>query len=916
MAPKDPNFSNKFVVASKIFVSVIPDSNTLIPEKLASTAQTDVPSNVYLLDTPEDDGSWFKYMKVAKTPELFEEACSIYPKYWKVYYRHALYYIYTRDSSKAFEVFNEALKSVNDFDLHVKYLVFLYHTASIHEYIGSLINAIDKAGFDYRSDTLWMEWAIMLVKIYNCNLLALGMTSGLLPDIFTLDQNLLKTPLVPSETEQLVFRSPNSLDPSNRTYLEMYGELNSLRNLFHRWLKTPTNNMRALWDSYSNFENTVDSTGTLSSKLLGEMKTVINLSMRSYERITELYSKVYPIKPASYEGTMSSPESVAEAVGYWMEIIMFEESNPLEVDNELVVERVVYNFERALCPLVFSREMWYRYFQYLLFTDKRELAISKVKMALSTYLKEDDKLRFVLALYLQESGEVDKAHEEFASLVAPGLKSSELDSEVKEEVKLRSLLECKDYLSYEKSELDGIVHYLNFVRREMGNHAWREHVQLILAKSDLNSWELYWYAASTELRCFRDYDRAVQILKQAQSKMAFNFGYMVLFFNTLLNVGKHNDVRILISELIVGSLDKGSKMTELDRETLWNFWMNMEYLYGTAETFDNVKNLYLSSVISSKLELDTFTEKSKHTAEGPKFPLYADVEEAFKKSGSTSKRQIANDFSAIVESRKKLFCSGVSFDHLDKIFKFNVFNHGSPDAKGGELSRDAGVQPPVHDKLPAVAASTEVKKEPDHVENEDKLPKKDTKRARGKKTKAQASEKGDEVVVEATRTHADEPVLLVKYGTKIARPNVSKLSEIEPKMTTSLESLLQLHSSRRPIMPPKFRTLDSTSTPCKALFDFIRILPSSRDNKFSNLYVNTESVDYLIRTVENMDLDNIEIDQYEPLPTNLTAQLKETDETLNEKSFEFNQGLENILRFLQDNSHFEDRPGKRQKIAI
>ncbi|BAM38651.1 conserved hypothetical protein [Theileria orientalis strain Shintoku] len=908
MVPKDPNFSNKFVVASKIFVSVIPDSNTLIPEKLASTAQSEVPSNVYLLDTPEDDGSWFKYMKVAKTPELFEEACSIYPKYWKVYYRHALYYIYNRDSSKAFEVFNEALKS---------YLVFLYHTASIHEYIGSLVNAIEKAGFDYRSDTLWTEWAIMLVKIYNCNLLALGMTSGLLPDIFAQDQNLLKTPLVPSETEQLVFRSANSLDPSNRTYLEMYGELNSLRNLFHRWLRTPTNNMRALWDSYSIFENTVDSTGTLSSKLLGEMKTVINLTMRSYERITELYSKVYPIKPASYEGTMSSQENVSEAVGYWMEIIMFEESNPMEVDNELVVERVVYNFERALCPLVFCREMWYRYFQYLLFTDKREQAISKIKMALGTYLKEDDKLRFVLALYLQESGEVDKAHEEFASLVAPGLKSSELDSEVKEEVKLRSLLECKDYLAYEKSELDGIVHYLNFVRREMGNSAWREHVQLILAKSDLNSWELYWYAASTELRCFRDHDRAVQILKQAQSKMAFNFKYMLLFFNTLLNVGKHNDVRILISQLIVGSLDKGSKMTEADRENLWNFWMNMEYLYGTAETFDNVKSLYLSSVVSSKLGIDTFTEKSKHTTEVPKFPLYSDVGEAFKKSGSTSKRQIANDFSAIVESRKKLFCSGVSFDHLDKIFKFNVLHHDAPEPKGAQLSPEARGHLAARDILGPVAPATEVKRESEHVENEDRLPRKDTKKGRGKKAKPQASERGDdEVVPEATRAHPEEPVSLVKYGTRISRPNVTKLSEIEPKMTTSLESLLQLHGSRRPIMPPKFRTLDATSTPCKALFDFIRILPSSRDNKFSNLYVNTESVDYLIRTVENMDLDNVEVDQYEPLPINLAAQLKETDETLNEKSFEFNQGLENILRFLQDNSHFEDKPGKRQRIAI
>uniref|UniRef100_A0A3B0MEK4 Suppressor of forked protein (Suf), putative n=1 Tax=Theileria annulata TaxID=5874 RepID=A0A3B0MEK4_THEAN len=929
MAPRDSDLSNKFIVTKKIFVSVLPDSNTLIPGKFKATTEADLPSNIYLLDTPEDDNSWFKHIKVCKNTELLEESCSLYPKYWKVYYRHALYYINKNDMPKASQVFTEALK----------FLVFLYHTASIHEYIHSLINAIEMAGLDYRSDIIWREWALILVKIYNCNLLSLNMTSGLLPDLFSMDQNVLKTPLIPNETEQIAFRSPANFDKDKRTYLALYGEVNALRNLFHRWLKTPTNNMRSLWDAYSIFENTIDSSGTLSTKLLGDNKNVINLSMRAYEvlfyihlKITELYSKVYPIKAYSYEGTLSSKSKVKRGINNWMEIIKYEESNPLETDRQTLIERVIFNFERSLCPLVFSREMWYRYFQFLLFSDRRSEAIEKLELVLNNYLKDDEKLRFVLALYLDESGEPEKAHEHFAMLVLPGLrnKSSDLEQDLSGELKLRKLLQCKDFMSHEKSELGGIIHYLNFVRKERDVSEWREEVQLILSKSDLSSWDLYWYAASTEMRCFKDYDRAIQILKQAQSKISFDFNYTLLFLNTMLNVGKHNDVRVLLSELIAGSMDKSSKITETDRDHLWNFWLNMEYLYGSSDQFNKVKSLYVSSMISAKLSLDTFSEQFMQGSKPTVFALYSDISEAFEKSTTNSKRKIAQDLGAIVESRRKLFCSGIDFEHLDNIFKFNLFfgavglSSYPPDTNG--VSRNSVDDSTVTTQLPSTnvadhdtadrSEGTEDQNQQVKTDLVEKADKSKTKKTKTKKGKPQPQDNEPEELKDFTDKPTQEYVSAIKYGTKICRPNVSRLSEIEPKMTTSLESLVQLHGSKRPILPPKFRPLDSTGTPCKALFDFIRLLPSSKDNKFSNLYVNTESIDYLIRTVENMDLGNIEIDQYQPLPTNLSNQLKQTDETLNEKSFEFNQGLENILRFLQDNALFDERPVKKQKIAI
>eukprot|EP00375_Theileria_parva_P002976 XP_765657.1 hypothetical protein [Theileria parva strain Muguga] len=865
MAPRDSDLSNKFIVTKKIFISVLPDSNALIPEKFQTIAESDLPSNIFLLDTPEDDNSWFKHIKVCRSTELLEEACSLYPKYWKVYYRHALYYIYKNDTHRASQVFTEALKVLNDYDLHLKFLLFLYHTASIHEYIHSLINAIEMSGLDYRSDIIWREWALILVKIYNCNLLSLNMTSGLLPDLFSMDPNVLKTPLIPSDTEQIAFRSPANFDKDKRTYLTLYGEVNALRNLFHKWLRTPTNNMRSLWDAYSIFENTIDSSGTLSTKLLGDNKNIINLSMRAYERITELYSKVYPIKAASYEGTVSSNSGVQVAIDNWMDIIKYEETNPLETDRQSLIERVIFNFERALCPLVFSREMWYKYFQFLLFSDRRS----------------QEKLRFVLALYLDESGEPERAHEHFAMLVLPGLRGkTDLDQDLTGELKLRKLLQCKDFMSHEKSELGGIIHYLNFIRREKHVSEWREEVQLILSKSDLSSWDLYWYAASTEMRCFKDYDRAIQILKQAQTKISFNFNYTLLFLNTMLNIGKHNDVRVLLSELIVGSLDKSSKITETDRGHLWNFWLNMEYLYGTAEQFNKVKSLYVSSMISAKLSLDTFTEKFTQGSRPTVFALYSDITEAFEKA-SNSKRKMAQDLGAIVESRRKLFCSGIDFEHLDNIFKFNItfgtsysVDHNPTNIHTNHVSNtvsntvsetsNVNVEQDQQDSVDLDNVDLVDNADLSDVDEASKLPKRIN-------PNLQDNPKLKEFTHEPR-----EYMTVIKYGTKICRPNVSRLSEIEPKMTTSLESLVQLHGSKRPILPPKFRPLDSTGTPCKALFDFIRLLPSSKDNKFSNLYVNTESIDYLIRTVENMDLGNIEIDQYQPLPTNLSNQLKQT----------------------------------------
>ncbi|AFZ80492.1 hypothetical protein BEWA_033450 [Theileria equi strain WA] len=879
MAERGATGSGKVITASQLLVSLLPDSSTLLPDKLSSITNKDIPSSSLLLDSPEDDNLWFKYLKITKTPELFEDACVMYPKYWKVHHRHALYYIFNEDTRKAYEIYNEAFKSVNDYDLQLKYLIFLYHTASIHEYIASVISAVDTVGMDYRSDLLWRELVIIVVKIYNCNLLSHGMTTGLLPDLFSADALSTSVPLIPSDAEQMVFRGVNTLSGGNKTYIQLYGEINYLRKLFQRWLHTPTNNMRTLWDAYSTFENSASSTSVLSTKILGDMKTVINLSMRTYEKISELYSKVYPIKPASMESSKPGGSfNVADNIKYWLDIIKYEETNPMETTQDIITERVLFTFERALVPLVFCSEMWYNYFQFLLFIEQKDKAITTLRLALEKYLKDDDKLRFVLASFLEEVGDNESAALEFGLLVSPGLKTSGMDENLKTELQLRQLLECKSYLKGGDSISDGIIHYLNFVRRERGMNAWREEIQILFTRSEIKSWEIYWYAANTELRCFDDKDRAVSILRQGQSKMTFNLKYTLLYLNTMLNIGKMNDVRMLLCELIIEETADGenkSKLTMSDKNALWNFWLHMEHYFGTTEQFDNVKALYISSKLSSEVSLDTFTEKSRKSMQNSFYQVFSDVGEVFiKKNMGSSKRKAVTELNSIIESRKKLFCAGVSFADLDNIFFFK-----SKSGKSGEVTEGTTTTSIMETMQP-----TEV------------IPSNETQDAKR------------------------------NYSLKIARPNISRLSPVDPTLTTSLEALVQLHGTKRPLLPPKSRALDASGTPSKALFDFLRILPSGRDEgaTFANLYVTSESVEYLLKTLDAMNLDSIDLQDYVPIPYNQIVSMKSVLNQLsstNDTSFEFNQGLFNILRFLEEHTNIDDKDScepdtKKQKIAI
>ncbi|CDR97774.1 -mRNA 3'-end-processing protein RNA14 [Babesia bigemina] len=879
----------RVVTANKLLHSVLHGSSPLLPPMLNGVKPKNEPGKAVLLESIEDDQVWFTYIKASKDGGLLEEACRVFPNYWKAHHRCALYHVYHKQTRKAFDAYVSAMKEMDDYDLYICYLKFLYCMASVHEYIAGLFTAVDKVGMDLRSDPLWRELIVVLVKIYNCNLMDHNVHTGLLPNLFPPDSETVSVsiPLYPSETEQVVFRGVNSLDKGEQTYVQLYGDVNHIRKMFHRWLRSPTNNLKQALDGYSAFENIASAANVLCTKLLSEAKTTYETSVAVYEKLSGMYRNVLPAQPARRR--QLNAEQTAEQqrqVGFWTEIIKYEESNPLGLPASELAARVLFTLRGALSPHIFSDSLWYMYFQFLLANDRREKAVETLRYAIRNYLQDDGKMQFVLAAYLDDGGE--SAATEFGRLIDPGLRLVEDGETGADETQLRHILRFDASDSSTAVQPARLIHYLNYVRRNLGRVKWHEDLQVILTKRELLSWELYWYAADTEVRCFGDVDAAAAFLSEAQQSLPFDMHYTMLHLRFLLNMGRLVDARVLLTQLVVGANVAGEtkcKPTASDKIALWHFWLHTEYFYGTKAQFTQVRSLFVQFRVASEVGLDVFAEKSHRNGVSTIRQIFGNIGPSFIKAHMDSSKRVATaDMHAVVELRKHLFCVGLEYDDLDRVFFFAT-------------------------RRPEVAVE-----------------------------KAASSEKEAEKYISPSNfAHRSEPDQdSTRRHVFITRPDVAALAPLDPHNVIPVESMITLHGGKRPPLPDAAKPMDTVATPPKVLFDLLRVLPNPNPRgPFPKMYGNAEAIDHLIRSLECAGLKDVQLLDYQPIPVNQLLHLKKVgasdsqnieesvESAAKEGAFELNNGLFSILRFVEGHVGADEasrlrakRASKKQKLAI
>ncbi|ORM40339.1 mRNA 3'-end-processing protein rna14 [Babesia sp. Xinjiang] len=876
MEEQSKSQQTKVVTANKLLPSILHGSSPLLPPVLNGSKPKEEPGKALLLESIEDDSLWYNYIRVTKDGELLTEACRMFPNYWKVHHRCALFHLLHKRTRQTFEVYTAAVKNNDDYTLHVSYLKFLYHMASVHEYIAALFTALDKVGLDLRADPLWKELITVLVKIYNCKLMERNVHTGLLPNLFPSESVVSSAggPLYPSEAEQVVFRGVNTLDKKEQTYLQLYSDVNHVRKMFQRWLKTPTNNLKHAWDGYSMFENIVSAANVLCTKLLADAKIVYEASVEVYEKLALMYRKVLPAKPACKRQLNEEQKAERDRLtNCWIDIIKYEEINPLNLPTDEMVERIAFTFKAALTPHVFSARLWYMYFQFLLANSQQDKAISELKIALKNFLGDDSKMQFVLAAYLDDLGSSADASIEFKRLVDIGLKLVDEGVTDKEDIHLRQLLQFDETGVVANVQPIKLIHYLNYIRRNMGCIKWREDLHLLLTKGELRSWELYWYAADTELRCFRDLDAAANILNQAQHSMPFDMYYTILHIKFLLNMGRMVDARVLLTEILVGATVVGenkSKYTAQEKMELWYFWLHAEYFYGSKAHFTQVQSLFVQDRIANEVGLDTFAEKSKHDAPINVRQLFGDIGPTFVQTHMDSSKRVATEgMNSVVELRRRLFCGGLDYDELDPIFMLG----------------DHQLAPKVDAASSTPASTIEAKVSPSNF------------------TRRSATE-------DAQRSQR----------VSIVRPNVSDMSALDPASSGALEAIATLHGSKRPVLPEEGTPIDAVATPPKVLFDLLRVLPTpSRHGAFPKMYANSDAVEYLLRSLDSTTFEHVPLNDYEPIPVNQLLHVKSgsaSDGPLLETTLEsgvensgtdLNSGLFSILRFL------EPQPRRRRR---
>ncbi|GFE55354.1 hypothetical protein BaOVIS_027580 [Babesia ovis] len=872
----------KVVTANKLLTSILHGSSSLLPSILSGAKPKEEPGKTLLLESIDDDNLWYSHIKATKDSELLQEACRMFPNYWKVHHRCALFHLLHKHTRQAFDVYTDALKDNDDYMLYVCYLKFLYHMASVHEYIAALFTAIDKVGLDIRSDPLWKELITLLVKIYNCKLMERNVHTGLLPNLFPSEVEITSGsgPLYPSEAEQVVFRGVNTLDKKEQTYVQLYSDVNHIRKIFQRWLKTPTNNLKHGWEGYSTFENIVSAANVLCSKLLADAKVVYELSMNVYDKLSVMYRKVLPAKPACKRQLTEDQQTEHDRLlECWIDIIKYEEINPLNLTVEEMLDRVAFTFRSALNPHVFSSRLWYMYFQFLLANYSRERGIKELKGAIDTYLCDDSKLRFVLAAYLDEIGNLDDSSTEFKKLIEPVLPVIEGCDESNEEEYLRRILQFDEGGTSSKIQPAKIIHYLNYLRRNFDRAIWEEEVSVILHSVECSSWELHWYAANTQMRCYGDVDAAVKTLQHAYDCMPFDMYYTILHLRFLLDVGEVVYVRVMLTELLMQATVVGEKkanLSDAEKMRLWSFWFHVEYFYGSKDQFFYVHSKFIKTRIANEVGLDVFAEKSNNKMTTSIRQLFGDIGPTFVKMHMDSSKRVATqEMNAVIELRERLFCAGFDYDELDSVF-----------ALGGEQK--------VFSSDGTCALSS---------------PESDAQMGPSNFTHPSATDEGQ--------------------GPKqvsIVRPDTTSMSSLDPENSGALEALTTLHGSRRPVLPEEGRPIDSVATPPKLLFDLLRVLPTSTDKIiFPKMYGNNESVDYFLRSLDEASLDSQSIKDYAPIPIDSLLRLKNSassDDQLFETSLETgvdkgtvegNSGLSSVIQFVEEHTGTEDKGKPKRK---
>ncbi|KAJ3269702.1 mRNA 3'-end-processing protein rna14 [Terramyces sp. JEL0728] len=179
--------------------------------------------------------------------------------------------------------------------------------------------------------------------------------------------------------------------------------MDQLRKIFHRAVHTPLNNIEDIWKEYDTFENQLSK---LTAKKFISDQASGYMTARACSK--DLKALLEPIEKTQAKWITKPPtwsSNQVQLLNYWKRYLSWEQSNPLNLDKESLIARVLYGYKCCWLMLKYFVELWYDCASFLRDNDKAEEAISILKQGIT-----ENPSSLLLNFTLAEHYEQKKVH--------------------------------------------------------------------------------------------------------------------------------------------------------------------------------------------------------------------------------------------------------------------------------------------------------------------------------------------------------------------------------------------------------------------------------------------------------------------------------------------------------------------------
>ncbi|THH29552.1 hypothetical protein EUX98_g4628 [Antrodiella citrinella] len=353
-------------------------------------------------------------------------------------------------------------------------------------------------------------------------------------------------------------------------------KMDAIRKAYQRAVQTPMENVKRLWEEYSEFETNLNK--QLAKKFLSDLqtshmqaRTVLNTLQEHTNTLLSITGDRHGIW-LPHPPTFSAEDKAL--VARWKQYLKWEESNPLEIeekDRSQFHSRVQTVYRKALVKMRFFSEIWYMAYAWTLGVsseaglpenkrkERRDEALSILKAGIEANPKSFV-LNFAYAEVLEDAKNLKEVHATFTKFIDI-LRSDleELEATVKAEDEpsqdsnnagggVRSnnssfTTQSSDESGNPSKELKnrrteyGIawIVYMRFARRaEMPRSA--RDVFSKARKDKWTPWEVYEAAALMEYHCTKATDVAMRIFERGLEKFPDEEEFALRYLGFLISI--------------------------------------------------------------------------------------------------------------------------------------------------------------------------------------------------------------------------------------------------------------------------------------------------------------------------------------------------------------------------------------------